>query len=498
MAKIRVGFSSDFNVRDTKVGFGTTNPAVLLDVPDILKADFNITGVATLTAYGGFVGQRQYTKEPAKIGVATVGVGTFQQYYETETGFTNLGGVHHGDDQKFNTLSEDLIIEDGKILNITNTDMFGTTTDGEQDPHNHSSYVCAGSLEQVSVTGHFSVPNGGSNDRQSFIEGTVRFNTDLNTLEFFNGNEWRQFTYSQQSGRGIMTGGSPSTAELTMDVLQLQTLGNAQYFGDLVNSGHFIHGCCGSKTRGIVGGGYDTGEGGNSQSDIDYFTIASAGNSIDFGTLDAQEFRNCAACSSSTRGLFFAGGHPSYYNTIEYIEINTLGNALDFGDQVTSAAVKTSFSSSTRGFSFGGFTAYSPAISVVTIAAKGDATKFGELSSAGLSYSGCANSVRGIFAGGYTQGTSLMKTINYITMASEGNAQYFGDLTVGRNYPGGMATQTRAVFCGGLIESPSISTNLIDYINITSSGNAEDFGDMTIASQRRRGTTDSHGGLGGF
>ena len=88
---------------------------------------------------------------------------------------------------------------------------------GEYDPHNHSSYVCAGSLEQVSVTDHFSVPNGGTNDRQETpIEGTVRFNTDLNTLEFFNGNEWRQFTYNQgQSGRGVFGGGtSPSTPKM--------------------------------------------------------------------------------------------------------------------------------------------------------------------------------------------------------------------------------------------------------------------------------------------
>ena len=498
MAKIRVGFSSDWNIKGNNVGFGTTNPAALLDVADTLKADFNITGVATLTAYGGFVAQNQHVNKPAAIGVATVGVGTFQQYYETETGFTDLGGVHHGDDQRFNTLSEDLVIDDGQILNITNTEMVGVTTIGEQDPHTHSSYVCAGSLEQVSVTGHFSVPNGGINDRQlTPIEGTVRFNTDLNTLEFFNGSEWKQFTYNQgQSGRGVMCGGSPN-GEQKMDYVQIQTTGNAQEFGTLVNSGHFIHGCCGSETRGINGGGYDGGETNISQSAIDYFTIASTGDSIDFGTLDAQHFRNCGGCSSSTRGLFFGGGHPSYYNTIEYVQINTLGNALDFGDQVTSSAVKTSFSSSTRGFAFGGFPAYSPKISVVTIASKGDATTFGELSSAGLSYAGCANNVRGIFSGGYTAGQHEMKTINYITMASEGNATYFGDLTVGRNYPGGMATQTRAVFYGGTVNVPS-TVNTIDYVNIASAGNAVDFGDMIISTQRRRGTSDSHGGLGGF
>ena len=501
MAKLRVGFGSDFNITGQKVGLGTANPTALLEVAETAKADFNITGVTTLTSYGGFVAQNQNITEPTTIKRTTSKSGTLDSVNERETGFTELGGVHHGDDQNFNTLSEDLVVEDGKIFSIHDTEMYGDTTSDKQDEHTHASHVSVGSLEQVSVTGHFSVPCGGINERQETpIEGTVRFNDDLNTLEFFNGVEWRQFTYNQgQSGRGVMCGGSDSGGDRTlMDYINLHTFGNAQYFGDLVNTGHLIHGCCGSETRGINGGGYDSGETNNSQSAIDYFTIASAGNSIDFGTLDAQHFRNCGACSSSTRGLFFGGGHPSYYNTIEYIEIHTLGNALDFGDQLTGAAVKTSFSSPTRGFSFGGFSAYSPAINVVTIAAKGDATKFGELSSAGLSYAGCANSVKGIFAGGYTQGAQRMKSINYITMASEGNAQYFGDLTVGSNYPGGMATQTRAVFCGGLIEAPSTTTNTIDYVNIASSGDAVDFGDMTISTQRRRGTTDSHGGLGGF
>ena len=91
MAKIRVGFSSDWNIKGNNVGFGTINPTASLHVVDTLKGDFNITGVATLTAYGGFVAQNQHVTEPSTIGVATVGVGTFQQYYETETGFTDLG-----------------------------------------------------------------------------------------------------------------------------------------------------------------------------------------------------------------------------------------------------------------------------------------------------------------------------------------------------------------------------------------------------------------------
>ena len=243
MPTIRIGYSSDFSINSNGVGIGTTFAAAntKLDVVGALKGDFNVTGVTTLAAYGGFVAQQQHVNKSTTIGFATVGlqtagVSTSVQYYETETGFTDLGGVHHGDDQYFNTLSGDLVIDDGQILNITNTDMVGVTTIGEYDPHSHSSYVCAGSLEQVSVTGHFSVPNGGINDRQlTPIEGTVRFNTDLNTLEFFNGVEWRQFTYNQgQSGRAVFGGGNYAPGESkTYDYVIMSTLGNTVNFGEI-------------------------------------------------------------------------------------------------------------------------------------------------------------------------------------------------------------------------------------------------------------------------
>ena len=502
MAKIRVGFSSDFNVRDTKVGFGTTNPAVLLDVPDILKADFNITGVATLTAYGGFVGQRQYTKEPAKIGVATVGVGTFQQYYETETGFTNLGGVHHGDDQKFNTLSEDLIIEDGKILNITNTDMFGTTTDGEQDPHNHSSYVCAGSLEQVSVTGHFSVPNGGINDRQSFIEGTVRFNTDLNTLEFFNGNEWRQFTYNQgKSGRGIV--GDTGTGN-RYQYFNINTLGNTQDFGtwSTVSTGGAGNGGGSDGIRGVWSGG--TSGSGNK---IQYNTIASAGNFIEFGDLVDQSDSGGTA-SSSTRAVVAGAIHRtplSGVTRMDYIEIQTLGNALEFGNLNTSGNAQCDgFSSPTRGFfQGGGYPTAETSINMITIASKGNAIDFGETIQNASYKRNVSSTTRGIACGGrisYPAGP-FSDTIEYITMASTGNAIDFGNLTQARHSPAGAGTLVRGVFCGGytFTTAPSTSSvNTMDYITIASTGNAQDFGDCSDADSFMSGISDSHGGLGGF
>ncbi len=496
MPSFRIGYGSDFTIDSNGVGIGTTFAAsgTKLDVVGTLKGDFNITGVTTLTAYGGFVAQNQHINKPAAIGFGTVGVGTHQQYYETTTEFTDLGGVHHGDDQRFNTLSEDLVIDDGQILNITNTDMVGLTTIGEQDPHSHSSYVCAGSLEQVSVTGHFSVPNGGSNDRKDNpIEGTVRFNTDLNTLEFFNGNEWRQFTYNQgQSGRAIFSGGADDSSDLqVIDYYNIHTTGNAVYFGDATLTESRKAGCS-SAIRGLSGGTDDS----SNDNTIDYVTIPSGGNAIDFGNLYNGR-GTCASMSSSTRGLWAGGRSPTNQDTIDYVEIATIGNALDFGDITQSRQWLAGCSNSTRGIIAGGEN--NPAfpspgrtsrIEYITMASKGNAVIFGELTGITGNPGGCSNSTRGFFGGGEPQTYSK---IDMITIASTGNAVHFGDLTVARLGVNGAGSQTRATFLGG-----HNNKNTIDYITMSTLGNAQDFGDLTIGRWSGASFSDCHGGLGGF
>ena len=496
MPSFRIGYGSDFSIDSNGVGIGTTFAAAntKLDVVGALKGDFNITGVTTLTAYGGFVAQQQYVNKASTIGFATVslGVGTASQYYETETGFTDLGGVHHGDDQRFNTLSEDLVIDDGQVLNITNTDMVGITTIGEYDPHNHSSYVCAGSLEQVSVTGHFSVPNGGSNDRESFIEGTVRFNTDLNTLEFFNGNEWRQFTYNQgQSGRAISGGGiSPGNLDL-IEYFSIATGGNATNFGNLTAVRNQVGGTSDGK-RGIFAGGQPNTD------IIDYITIASEGNAIDFGNLTVSR-QDVQAIASSTRGIFGGGFTPSpnvAKNEIDYVEIQTTGNALDFGDLGSSGGWGMSaVQSPVRGVFLGGNPNRRQVIESITIASKGDAVNFGDCdNNTGLYSAGASNSVRGIFAGGSPAGK-----ISYVTIASEGNTSVFGDLTTDMQAAAAAATQTRFTYYGGYGNaSPNPTLNQISYVTIATLGDHQEFGELSIVNRLQAGFSDSHGGLGGF
>ena len=512
MPSIRSGFGSDFVLKNGKIGIGSETPTNILDFDGAIKGNFSIAGVATLTSYGGFVAQNQHINKASTIGFGTVGLQTAgaaigvgathvaNQYYETETGFTDLGGVHHGDDQYYNTLSEDLVIDEGQILNITSIDMVGFTTIGEYDPHSHQSHVCLGALEEVSVTNHFSVPCGGSNDRKdSPIEGTVRFNDDLNTLEFFNGNEWKQFTYNQgQSGRAVVFGGLVSgdvTVVKTIGYWNIHTLGNAQHFGEATLLTRMNAGCS-NGSRGLFAGAFPA-----NQETIEYVTIPSEGNSIDFGDLSGDRGDvQMGSASSSTRGIWAGGAQEE--NIIDYVEMATLGDALDFGDLTQGRRNLGGFSSPTRGvFSSGGETpSFKNNNDYITIASKGNAILWNEIVRSGLSGNCASNQIRGVFAGGYNT-VDIIKSMDYVTIASLGNTIEFGDLSVGRNGASAASTQTRVAFAGGFTTFPSSTSSVaisMEYIEIASMGNAIDFGDYLTTIAQAGATSDSHGGLGGF
>ena len=68
---------------------------------------------------------------------------------------------------------------------------------------------------------------------------------------------------------------------------------------------------------------------------IEFVTIATLGNSQDFGNLGAAR-RISNGTSSSTRGVISGGRAPGDVNTMEYIQFATTGDAIDFGD-ITSA-----------------------------------------------------------------------------------------------------------------------------------------------------------------
>ena len=228
---------------------------------------------------------------------------------------------------------------------------------------------------------------------------------------------------------------------------------------------------------------------------LEYLNIATLGSVNDFGNLTNQKL-NQVACSSDTRGLFATGYTPSPAggnNFIDYVTIMSIGNAQDFGDLSYVTYVPDACSNQIRGIIAGGAAApnYSGQTNMdyVTIASRGNGEDFGDLSRARHSLSGLASPTRGVFAGGNASPTSNLNNIDYITIASTGNAQEFGDLPVGRAGCAGASSAIRGLFGGGYTATPAVR-NIIDFITIATTGNVQDFGDLTVV-RRFGGATSS-------
>ena len=461
MATFRVGVGS-FNIQDGAVGFGTdTDGLGNLRVKGVTKTTGSIvSGASTLTRYSGFAADNisqleniTLTSEVGTIGDIVVGVGT------------------------------------SVIISSAST-------------------VTVGTVESVSIGTHFSPPTGGIEERgDNFIEGMMRFNTDLNTMEFYNGNEWRQFTYISDiknspgsRGRGLFAGGRTPSFPSSIEFIEIASLGNGQNFGDLTVARESATNNVASRVRGLFGGGYHPGAADN---EIDYVTMASEGNAIDFGDISSERY-SPGGGSSSTRGIF-AGGSPST-NVIDYVEISTLGDALDFGDLVQGRRYPSGASSPVRScFAGGGDTpadTHYSIIDFITIASKGDAITFGDLTaSVYFAVGGCSNSVRGLYHLGTNSWAPTWNSVNQvdsITLASTGNSTNFGQLSQERSYTGGTSNSVRGIFGGGFFGPSTSRYNTIDFVLIASEGNGQDFGDLAEPRTAAGTVCDSHGGLGGY
>ena len=112
--------------------------------------------------------------------------------------------------------------------------------------------------------------------------GAMRFNSDSNKLEYWNGSAWFQIKTFSPNLNGAV--------------------------------------------RGIYAGGVNTPSG-NSSNEIQFFNISTQGDAADFGDLTRRTSLYNSAPSNAVRGLF--GGNfdsSTIVNTIDYITIATLGN----------------------------------------------------------------------------------------------------------------------------------------------------------------------------
>ena len=458
MATIRrAGFGTVFELEDSKVGIGTDAATHTLQALGNIRSEAATDiGISSLTTYQGFVNKEaRFTKGQIDI--------------ESQSAAT----------------SGEIVI-DGEVTVSSAT----TFTSGPQN---------------LSVTDTLTLPSGDTNSRElKPTAGSLRFNQDFATLEFYTGNNWatvNTFTEIQNSpsNRGIcmlMAGDNPSRVDFAHYV-NIMTQGDSMGFGDL-NTAVSQSGGAGNEIRAMLLGGSTSGPNSN---EIQYTTLGTQGKFQDFGNLSSGR-QTVAVVSTSVQATATAGATSgdTVQNIIEYVNIMTTGNAIDLGDLQTQRRANGALGSPVRGVVVAGCTpTVIGNIEFFTPQSRGNAISWGEMNRIRNLFA-FSNSVRGIIAGGFDG--SRLSLISYLTIASAGtNVSDFGDLTSKKDSGGAnghSSNQVRGLITGGYDGSSII--NNIDFITIATTGNAQDFGECSQPSGWGyiANTTDSHGGLGGF
>ena len=253
-------------------------------------------------------------------------------------------------------------------------------------------------------------------------------------------------------GRGVFASGATPSATKVLDMITIATTGNSTDFGDDVVAREEGYATGASSTRGILAAGYVSPD---AIKTISYFIFSSGGGVNDFGETTGQGKPNAnpdksyaqAGASDSTRMLIAGGGGDGWQRTrnISFITMATTGDTSFFGELVRSGA--------------GG----------------------GTPSSEGYRYfDGFGSPTRAVFAGGDTAASADTKIIQHVNIQSLGNAETFGELITERASHTACSNSTRGLIAGG--QTPDPNLNSIEFVTIASTGNGTDFGDLNNAA----------------
>ena len=459
MAEIRFNYGNEFIQNTTGgIGIGTSQTSKKLDVEGIISVGSErVSGVASLTSYQGFVNTKLST-------------------------------------------TEDLIVEAGQSGSVSGEVVTGT---GQTISVSTGATTGQGGIQSLKVYETFMPPVGGTADRPTDVKpGMVYYNKDFKTIEFWDGNFWKQVDNTTRSGRVVGFGGyigSPGDRTTNIAFINAFTLGNAITFGELTGGTTRMQfaGQSGNSTRGLCACTWPS-----NLDLIQYLTLASEGNSIDFGNLTSGRQQG-GVTSSSTRSVFAGGaGSGSGENIMEYVQITTLGDALDFGDLSVGRRALGGAGNPVRGIYSGGGDGSNLGANddFINIASTGSALKFRDSGSFCRNTKLASNSVRVVYTLGLTEAPAnkSQKVLEKLSIASLGQTTEFGEMMAPKNDPAFVGAGDRGILLGGWSPDSPAFVNVIEMVNITTAGDGVDFGDYNISATQIASTSDCHGGLGGF
>ena len=226
--------------------------------------------------------------------------------------------------------------------------------------------------------------------------------------------------------------------------------------------------------RAVVAGGSTMGQ----HDEIDYFDLTTSGNAIDFGDLTVTRSYNRGA-SDGTYAVFSGGVGVSGSDTLlDYITVSTASDSTTFGTLTREYSLHGSIGDGTYGYAMGGFrVTLNLDIDRWTMATPGNSSDVGNLTNPVTQFGVWGNGDRTLLTGG--GGGGVDREIEYISLQNlSSGASDFGNLTVQRDYCFATGDSTRAVMAGGRNASDNDYSDVIDYVTIDTPGNATSFGTL--------------------
>jgi len=274
----------------------------------------------------------------------------------------------------------------------------------------------------------------------------------------------------------------------TIDYITIASNADALDFGDCITAvrgantmGNGIGG------RGIcVGGSTDSGQGNGGASSspgLQYITFSSTGNATFFGNLLVGAYKAGSAGNDGIRGMKYGGegGSPYYNESIDYATIATTMDALDFGDMFGGGGAFTSSVNDGTTSVQGGIGRAAPSartdqLQYVTTATTGDALDWGFDTTTPWLGGSATSSDVGRGIFHTSDVGGYVVTLEYVTIQTPADALDYGDLITGYNTTMGKISNGTR----GCIAGGYPSSTTIDVFNFASIGNATDFGNLSV------------------
>ena len=322
-----------------------------------------------------FRGSANYNGTASMAGIGTLAAGQWEEIQATSPDI-QTGGARGLKIAGYTAPGSDVDID---YFNITTTGNATKWGDATGDAAQYAGFSCSDRTRGVF---------GGGNDTSAHsAEVKTNFVTIASEGEITNFGDLSAGVTGAAKGlngnstRGLITGGNGNAIEY----ITIQTTGNFNDFGDLAvstNGTDNVAGFCNSVKSVQAGGTNASGASSGNTDAIGYVHTATLGNSAFFVDLSAARWHICGA-SNSVRGILWNGMNPSSgatgLNTIEYLELSSLGDAVDFGDTSHATRSRGAAASPTRSVAFGGADPTINTMDYVQIASKGDAIDFGDL-----------------------------------------------------------------------------------------------------------------------